>query len=195
MQAVLQNYLQTLIKLPVKNNDEVIAFFTSDIMREMNQPVMQAGHKEGYLTKRGKNFGGWKTRYFVLQGPVLEYYDCVCGSSSYCLRFQINFCSAVELIWAQSQLQEPRLVDSSGRNDLRLRTKKKNTGMRFSLSKPKRGKGETIHDTSCAQKVMPTVTVGSRCWCGTFLGLTAKKRYLTPRAPRVRDRIQTAHRR
>ncbi|KAF9048281.1 RhoGAP-domain-containing protein [Hymenopellis radicata] len=78
--AVLQNYLQTLINLPVKHNDEVIAFFTSDIVRDMNQPVMQAGYKEGYLTKRGKNFGGWKTRYFVLQGPVLEYYDCRGGT-------------------------------------------------------------------------------------------------------------------
>jgi PH domain len=38
---------------------------------------MQAGYKEGYLTKRGKNFGGWKSRYFVLQGPVLEYYESV----------------------------------------------------------------------------------------------------------------------
>lgn len=76
-QAVLENYLQTLIQLPVKSNDEVIAFFTSDIVRDQKQPVMQAGHKEGYLTKRGKNFGGWKTRFFVLQGPVLEYYDCV----------------------------------------------------------------------------------------------------------------------
>lgn len=65
-----------LINLPVKHNNEVIAFFTSDIVRDAKQPVMQAGHKEGYLTKRGKNFGGWKTRYFVLQGPVLEYYDC-----------------------------------------------------------------------------------------------------------------------
>ncbi|KAF8159752.1 hypothetical protein B0H34DRAFT_704674 [Crassisporium funariophilum] len=78
--AVLENYLQTLIQLPVKNNDEVIAFFTSDIVREQKQPVMQAGHKEGYLTKRGKNFGGWKTRFFVLQGPVLEYYDCRGGA-------------------------------------------------------------------------------------------------------------------
>ncbi|KAF8899653.1 hypothetical protein CPB84DRAFT_1137485 [Gymnopilus junonius] len=78
--AVLENYLQTLIQLPVKNNDEVVAFFTSDIVREQKQPVMQAGHKEGYLTKRGKNFGGWKTRYFVLQGPVLEYYDCRGGA-------------------------------------------------------------------------------------------------------------------
>ncbi|PPQ72546.1 hypothetical protein CVT24_004884 [Panaeolus cyanescens] len=78
--AVLENYLQTLIQLPVKNNDEVIAFFTSDIVREQKQPVMQVGHKEGYLTKRGKNFGGWKTRFFVLQGPVLEYYDCRGGA-------------------------------------------------------------------------------------------------------------------
>ncbi|KAF9561488.1 RhoGAP-domain-containing protein [Agrocybe pediades] len=78
--AVLENYLQTLIQLPVKNNDEVIAFFTSDIVKDQKMPVMQAGHKEGYLTKRGKNFGGWKTRFFVLQGPVLEYYDCRGGA-------------------------------------------------------------------------------------------------------------------
>ncbi|KAJ5774638.1 hypothetical protein N7457_009534 [Penicillium paradoxum] len=31
--------------------------------------------KEGYLTKRGKNFGGWKARYFVLDGPELRYYE------------------------------------------------------------------------------------------------------------------------
>jgi RalA-binding protein 1 len=32
-------------------------------------------HREGYLTKRGKNFGGWKARYFILDGPELRYYD------------------------------------------------------------------------------------------------------------------------
>lgn len=84
-QAVLENYLQTLISLPVKNNDEVIAFFTSDIVRDTKQPVMQIGHKEGYLTKRGKNFGGWKTRYFVLSGPVLEYFDTVSSLPLTCL--------------------------------------------------------------------------------------------------------------
>ncbi|KAG2129076.1 uncharacterized protein EDB93DRAFT_1183314 [Suillus bovinus] len=73
--VALEVYLQSLVDLPVKNKDEVIAFFTSDIVRETHKPVMQAGHKEGYLTKRGKNFGGWKSRYFVLQGPVLEYYE------------------------------------------------------------------------------------------------------------------------
>ena len=61
----------------MKNKDEVVAFFTSDIVRVAQKPVMQAGYKEGYLTKRGKNFGGWKTRFFVLQGPSLEYYESV----------------------------------------------------------------------------------------------------------------------
>ncbi|KAI9823219.1 MAG: hypothetical protein M1826_000232 [Phylliscum demangeonii] len=31
--------------------------------------------KDGYLTKRGKNFGGWKRRFFTLDGPVLRYYE------------------------------------------------------------------------------------------------------------------------
>ncbi|CCM02547.1 uncharacterized protein FIBRA_04650 [Fibroporia radiculosa] len=73
----LEQYLRSLIALPVKNKDEIIAFFTSDIVRETQKPVSQAGYKEGYLTKRGKNFGGWKSRYFVLQGPSLEYYESV----------------------------------------------------------------------------------------------------------------------
>lgn len=36
--------------------------------------------KEGYLTKRGKNFGGWKVRYFVLDDPLLRYYETPGGS-------------------------------------------------------------------------------------------------------------------
>ncbi|KAI0060921.1 RhoGAP-domain-containing protein [Artomyces pyxidatus] len=73
--AVLEKYVQALIDLPVKNNDEIIAFLTSDIIKETNKPVSRQGYKEGYLTKRGKNFGGWKTRFFVVQGPQLEYYE------------------------------------------------------------------------------------------------------------------------
>ena len=37
-------------------------------------------HKEGFLTKRGKNFGGWKARYFVLDGPELRYYETSDGA-------------------------------------------------------------------------------------------------------------------
>lgn len=36
--------------------------------------------KNGYLTKRGKNFGGWKARYFVLDGPHLKYYETPGGA-------------------------------------------------------------------------------------------------------------------
>ena len=36
--------------------------------------------KVGYLTKKGKNFGGWKARYFVLEEPVLRYYETPGGS-------------------------------------------------------------------------------------------------------------------
>ncbi|KAI0482644.1 hypothetical protein GGR56DRAFT_200214 [Xylariaceae sp. FL0804] len=36
--------------------------------------------RNGYLTKRGKNFGGWKARYFVLDGPLLKYYEAPGGA-------------------------------------------------------------------------------------------------------------------
>lgn len=36
--------------------------------------------KEGYLTKRGKNFGGWKARFFVLDEPILRYYESTGGT-------------------------------------------------------------------------------------------------------------------
>lgn len=36
--------------------------------------------RAGYLTKRGKNFGGWKARYFVLDGPNLKYYEAPGGA-------------------------------------------------------------------------------------------------------------------
>ena len=36
--------------------------------------------KEGFLTKRGKNFGGWKARWFVLDEPILRYYESPGGA-------------------------------------------------------------------------------------------------------------------
>ncbi|KAH7626672.1 putative RhoGAP group protein [Sordaria sp. MPI-SDFR-AT-0083] len=37
-------------------------------------------YRKGYLTKRGKNFGGWKARYFILDGPHLKYYETPGGA-------------------------------------------------------------------------------------------------------------------
>ncbi|EKJ69451.1 hypothetical protein FPSE_10384 [Fusarium pseudograminearum CS3096] len=36
--------------------------------------------RSGYLTKKGKNFGGWKARYFVLNGPLLKYFEVPGGA-------------------------------------------------------------------------------------------------------------------
>ncbi|KAL7946700.1 hypothetical protein V8C42DRAFT_318579 [Trichoderma barbatum] len=36
--------------------------------------------RNGYLTKKGKNFGGWKSRFFILNGPLLKYYETPGGA-------------------------------------------------------------------------------------------------------------------
>ncbi|KAK2591083.1 Rho GTPase activating protein [Conoideocrella luteorostrata] len=36
--------------------------------------------RSGYLTKKGKNFGGWKARFFALEGPQLKYYETPGGA-------------------------------------------------------------------------------------------------------------------
>ncbi|ORY82548.1 hypothetical protein BCR37DRAFT_315298 [Protomyces lactucae-debilis] len=36
-------------------------------------------YKEGYLSKRGKTFGGWKARYFIIDGPCMRYFDAPGG--------------------------------------------------------------------------------------------------------------------
>ncbi|KAG9014360.1 hypothetical protein FRB94_012766 [Tulasnella sp. JGI-2019a] len=70
---MLETYMQSLISVPFKDKNEICMFLSTDIVR--GGAVLPADHKEGYLTKRGKNFGGWKTRYFVLNSPTLEYYE------------------------------------------------------------------------------------------------------------------------
>lgn len=69
------------------------AFFSTDVVEnnittgDFNSPSPTGSKstptkaiKEGFLTKRGKNFGGWKERYFVLDGPVLKYFDMPQGN-------------------------------------------------------------------------------------------------------------------
>lgn len=36
--------------------------------------------RSGYLTKKGKNFGGWKARFFIIDGPQLKYYETPGGA-------------------------------------------------------------------------------------------------------------------
>nr|POE63426.1 putative rho-type gtpase-activating protein 2 [Quercus suber] len=48
----------------------------------------QRPHRAGFLTKRGKNFGGWKARYFVLDGPILRYFEAPGGAHLGVIRLQ-----------------------------------------------------------------------------------------------------------
>ncbi|KAG0370349.1 hypothetical protein BGZ54_006706 [Gamsiella multidivaricata] len=74
--VALEQYLQQLTSLRIKDTRDLCEFLSTNVVeREKRHEGKGPGWKEGYLTKRGKNFGGWKTRYFMLRGPVLEYFD------------------------------------------------------------------------------------------------------------------------
>ncbi|KAF9425199.1 hypothetical protein BGZ94_007751 [Podila epigama] len=74
--VALEQYLQQVTSLRIKDTRDLCEFLSTNVVeRERKREGQDSGWKEGYLTKRGKNFGGWKTRYFVLRGPILEYFD------------------------------------------------------------------------------------------------------------------------
>ncbi|KAI9262061.1 hypothetical protein BY458DRAFT_458948 [Sporodiniella umbellata] len=69
----LEHYLQHILSLPFEDPSDLCDFLNTDLV-EPHKPSLNR-RKEGYLTKRGKNFGGWKTRYFVMKDNLLEYYE------------------------------------------------------------------------------------------------------------------------
>lgn len=71
--TALEAYLQSLLVAPFSDKSDLCHFLSTNPV----QAKRNDARKEGYLTKKGKNFGGWKTRYFVLDGPVMEYYESV----------------------------------------------------------------------------------------------------------------------
>ena len=101
--SALNSYFGTLLETPMDFNAAkvVCEFFSTDVIgiqgAEPQETANTVGHtgnipsavtasksakhrKEGYLTKRGKNFGGWKARYFVLDGSELRYYETYDGA-------------------------------------------------------------------------------------------------------------------
>ncbi|KAI8364660.1 uncharacterized protein BYT42DRAFT_649328 [Radiomyces spectabilis] len=77
--TALERHLQQLVAVAFSDVTELCEFLSTDIV-ENKAHAPASLHKEGELTKRGKNFGAWKTRYFVLNGPVLDYYDSKHGN-------------------------------------------------------------------------------------------------------------------
>ena len=96
--VALETYFETLLDTPMDEKAALkICHYLSTHASEPSSeetnnsatqhsgsPVTQGSDgrlvKEGYLTKRGKNFGGWKARFFVLNEPVLRYYETPGGS-------------------------------------------------------------------------------------------------------------------
>lgn len=77
----LCKYLSTNTLPP--NSDDTTSI--TDSGKDTNSQKTKTGPggrplKNGYLTKRGKNFGGWKARFFVLDGPHLKYYETPGGA-------------------------------------------------------------------------------------------------------------------
>ncbi|GAA5923500.1 uncharacterized protein JCM15063_003666 [Sporobolomyces koalae] len=80
--AVLERYFQTLISISLRDRTAICNFFNTDIANEPNATTN--GAMEGYLTKRGRNFGGWQgwqTRFYVLTpGSCLSYFESPNGN-------------------------------------------------------------------------------------------------------------------
>lgn len=69
----------------VKKHDELDRVNSQSTIASTRSPTKESPtprdqpppRKEGYLSKKGKNFGGMQTRYFVLDSPQLRYFDAV----------------------------------------------------------------------------------------------------------------------
>ncbi|KAF2474714.1 uncharacterized protein BDR25DRAFT_111401 [Lindgomyces ingoldianus] len=94
--AALNHYFDMMLETPMSEKAALVVceFFSTDVIGaqiddtlapEPSAVAMASApkgrqQKEGYLTKRGKNFGGWKARYFILDGPEFRYYESVGGA-------------------------------------------------------------------------------------------------------------------
>ncbi|KXN68631.1 RhoGAP-domain-containing protein [Conidiobolus coronatus NRRL 28638] len=75
---LLQQYLMRVIVQSLGNDscmEVILEFLNSDLIQNDRNTSLIDGKMEGYLIKRGKNFGKWKRRYFILNSSVLNYYD------------------------------------------------------------------------------------------------------------------------
>jgi len=71
--SALEAYLKSLQMAPLSDKSDLCVFLSTDVVQAKEAAV----RKEGYLAKKNNIFGSYKTRYFVLNGPVLEYFETV----------------------------------------------------------------------------------------------------------------------
>ncbi|UKZ87591.1 uncharacterized protein TrAFT101_003378 [Trichoderma asperellum] len=94
---VLEKYLDELLNTPFDTATaiELCKYLSTNTLppnadetgqtfkpKDDNSSIRSDGRptRNGYLTKKGKNFGGWKSRFFILNGPYLKYYETPGGA-------------------------------------------------------------------------------------------------------------------
>ncbi len=136
--VALCNYLSTNVSEPKvpETNGTVSALPTGPPVTQDSDRRLT---KEGYLTKRGKNFGGWKARFFILDEPVLRYYETPGGT----LLGTINLHNAK--IGKQAQAKQPGSPSRSDEGDGQYRHA-------FLIRQPKRKDSNSYMDhVLCAE--------------------------------------------
>ena len=106
---ILCQYLSTQV-IPVESHDKQGSLSGPESFSAVRLGSDGRIVKEGFLTKRGKNFGGWKARFFVLDEPALRYYESPGGSIS----------GTINLLGAQigrQSVQHPSHSPSRGGDD------------------------------------------------------------------------------
>ncbi|KAF4967387.1 hypothetical protein FZEAL_10539 [Fusarium zealandicum] len=97
--AVLEQFMDDLLNTPFDTNTavEVCRYLSTHVLPPNSDDAASIGdsgsevsgnrtgpdgrpRRSGYLTKKGKNFGGWKARFFVLDGPQLRYFEVPGGA-------------------------------------------------------------------------------------------------------------------
>ena len=88
--AALNRYFEALLDTPMDDKTALIVcdYFSRDAIEpqdhgdgpgndEPTSPVSPKFklRKEGYLAKKGKQFGGWKSRYFILESAQLKHFE------------------------------------------------------------------------------------------------------------------------
>jgi RalA-binding protein 1 len=123
----LEDYFEDLLDTPMDEQAAVIIcrFLSTDVMEQQvrlpvqpsedtsvkptpSSPAASPHTKSGYLTKKGKNFGGWKSRYFVLDSPELRYFEAPGGAHL----------GTIKLLNARIGRQTPAEPNSQGEIDL-----------------------------------------------------------------------------
>jgi hypothetical protein len=58
--------VQNLLACPIEDKTEICSFLQTDVVGQQDEERGAGMPKTGYLTKRGKNFGGYVAGHFAL---------------------------------------------------------------------------------------------------------------------------------